>query len=106
MQSAADHLVGQYDFSAFGSPPQGDNTVREVYRAQWSITDPVITFDIEANAYLQRMVRMIVGTLLRVGYGGMTQDQLYTTLHTADRNNAGPAAEARGLCLEAVYYSD
>ena len=66
MQSAADYLVGRYDFSAFGSPPQGNNAVREVYRAQWSFDDPVLIFDIEANAFLYRMVRMVVGTLLRV----------------------------------------
>ena len=106
MQSAADFLVGQYDFSAFGSPPQGNNAVREVYRAHWSSEDSVLTFDIVANAYLKRMVRMLVGTLHRVGYGAMTPDQFRTTLQTADRNSAGPAAAAQGLCLKEVFYAE
>ena len=106
MQSAAECLIGQHDFSAFGSPPQGNNPVREVFRAQWSYTDSVLTFDIEANAFLKRMVRMIVGTLLRVGYGGMTPEKFYTTLINADRESSGPAAAAHGLCLNAVNYAE
>lgn len=105
MQSAADFLVGRFDFSAFGSPPQGINAVREVYRAQWSFDDPVLTFDIEANAYLKRMVRMLVGTLLRVGYGPINPDQFRTILLTSARDSAGPAAAARGLCLMSVLYA-
>jgi tRNA pseudouridine38-40 synthase len=104
MQSAANLLLGEHDFSAFGSPPQGNNPVREVYRAQWSNIDPDLSFDIEANAFLKRMVRMIVGSLLRVGYGGISYEQFRETLIQANRDNAGPAAAAHGLCLQAVYY--
>jgi tRNA pseudouridine38-40 synthase len=66
----------------------------------------VLTFEIEANAYLKRMVRMLVGTLLRVGYGKITPEEFRTILQNADRNFAGPAAEAQGLCLKAVYYTE
>jgi tRNA pseudouridine38-40 synthase len=104
MQLAADYLLGRYDFSAFGSPPQGNNAIREVFRAQWSFHNPVLTFDIEANAFLNRMVRMIVGTLLRVGYNRITPQQFYAILQKADRDSAGPAAAAQGLCLMAVHY--
>jgi tRNA pseudouridine38-40 synthase len=106
MQAAADYVVGRYDFSAFGSPPQGKNAVREVYLAQWSFEDPMLLFDIEANAFLQRMVRMLVGTLLRVGYGAITADQFRTILHTAERSSAGPAVAAQGLCLMSVVYEN
>jgi tRNA pseudouridine38-40 synthase len=105
IQIAADCLVGRYDFSAFGSPPQGTNAIREVFRAQWSFEDPVLIFDIEANAFLKRMVRMVVGTLLRVGYGAVTPDQFRTILLTSARDKAGPAAAAQGLCLMSVLYS-
>ncbi len=105
MQRAAVFLVGRYDFSAFGSPPQGNNAIREVFRAQWSFNDPVLIFDIEANAFLKRMVRMIVGTLLRVGYGAYTPDQFRTILLTSARDKAGPAAAPQGLCLMSVLYT-
>ena len=106
MQEAAHSLVGRYDFSAFGSPPQGNNAVREVYDAQWSYDEPLLTFDIQANAFLKRMVRMLVGTMLRVGYGAVTPDQFCTTLLKADRRSAGPAAAAQGLCLMSVIYHE
>ncbi len=106
MQSAADFLLGRYDFSAFGSPPQGNNAVRKVYRAQWSFDDPMLIFDIEANAFLKRMVRMLVGTLLRVGCGAVTPEQFHTTLRTLARHSAGPAAAAKGLCLMSVLYTE
>jgi tRNA pseudouridine38-40 synthase len=105
MQTAAQSMVGCRDFWALGSPPQGDNTIRDVFRASWSFEDPWLFFDIEANAFLYRMVRMTVGTLLRVGYGAMTPKGFERILNTQDRDSAGPAVAAHGLCLEAVEYA-
>jgi tRNA pseudouridine38-40 synthase len=117
MQAAAKTLVGRRDFAAFGSPPQGDNTVREIYHAAWSWVDGTawgclgeltehtwLYFDVEANAFLYRMVRMLVGTMLRVGYGALTPEEFADILHARDRNRAGPAIAARGLSLKAVLY--
>ena len=106
MQDAARLLVGRQDFSAFGSPPAGVNTVREVYRALWFEQGVWLYFDIEANAFLYRMVRMLVGTLLRVGYGRLTPGEFGEILRMADRRRAGPAVAARGLCLTEVVYAD
>jgi tRNA pseudouridine38-40 synthase len=106
MQKASQYIVGRHDFSAFGSPPQGNNAVREVYQAVWSDETPWLYFDIGANAFLYRMVRMLVGTLLRVGYGALTVDAFCEILQTKDRRRAGPAVEAKGLCLERVVYAD
>ncbi len=104
MQIAAQHMVGRYDFWALGSPPQGNNAVRDVFRAGWSFDDPWLFFDIEANAFLYRMVRMTVGTILRVGYGALTTDAFEALLRHRDRAAAGPAVAAHGLCLKAVEY--
>jgi len=104
MQTAAAMLVGWHDFSAFGSPPQGENAVREVVRAEWQAAGAWLTFDIVANAFLFRMVRMIVGTLLRVGRGGLSPEQFAGILHTRNRAAGGPAVAPRGLTLMAVYY--
>jgi tRNA pseudouridine38-40 synthase len=105
MQAAAASLLGWHDFSAFGSPPQGSNAVREVLRAEWQQADTCLTFDIVANAFLFRMVRMLVGTMLRVGQGALTPQRFAEILHTQDRSAAGPAAGARGLTLMAVHYN-
>jgi len=106
MQRAARQLLGQHDFAAFGSPPQGERTVREIFRAAWQVEEPWLTFDIEANAFLYRMVRMLVGTMLRVGFGALTPDDFGEILHSRERRRAGPAVAAAGLTLKAVYYAE
>lgn len=104
MRDAAACLVGVHDFLAFGSPPQGGNSTREVIRATWSLEEPWLRFDIEANAFLYRMVRMLVGTLLRVGTGALTPEDFREILETRNRARAGPAVTAEGLCLKSVAY--
>jgi tRNA pseudouridine38-40 synthase len=104
MNEAAGVLVGSHDFASFGRAPQGDNTVREVYRAQWTPERPFVYFDIVANAFLYRMVRSLVGTLLLVGAGTLSPDEFEEILRSADRNRAGQVAPAQGLCLVRVSY--
>ena len=69
MNDAAAVLIGSHDFATFGQPPAGENTVRHVYRAEWQRQDTELIFFIEANAFLYRMVRSLVGTLVEVGNG-------------------------------------
>ncbi len=104
MQRAAWFLVGEHDFATFGRPPQGEATVRRVLRAEWGGEPPWLTFDIEANAFLYRMVRSIVGTLLLVGRGGMSVEEFRLALASCDRDRAGPTAPPHGLCLMEVKY--
>lgn len=104
MQIAAQFLLGQHDFWAFGSPPKGNNSVREVYKADWSEDGLWLYFDIVANAFLYRMVRIVVGTLLRVGSEALSPDEFSDILNSRDRRRAGPAVAARGLCLKRVIY--
>ncbi len=104
MQAAAQALLGVQDFAAFGSPPQGESTVREIFGASWWMDEDWLYFDVEANAFLYRMVRILVGTMLRVGYGAVTVDEFTEVLRAAKRKGAGPAVAAKGLTLKAVYY--
>jgi len=104
MRLATRAILGEHDFGGFGTPPQGDNSVRRVLKASWSQEGPWLYFDIEANAFLYRMVRMLVGTLLRVGHGALSPEAFAEVLVTQDRRRSGPAAPARGLCLKAVRY--
>lgn len=103
MQRAADLLVGEHDFAAFGTPPKGENTVRRVFRAEWRSEPPWLYFDIEADAFLYRMVRTLVGTMIRVGLGHLSVEDFGRFLESRDRR-AGPAAPPWGLCLVAVRY--
>jgi tRNA pseudouridine38-40 synthase len=105
MQAATEMLLGRQDFAAFGSPPAGVSTIREVYSSGWIQQDSWLYFDIEANAFLYRMVRMLVGTLLRVGYGTLTVEEFSEILKSKVRGKAGPAVSAQGLTLKAVFYA-
>ncbi len=104
MEEAAHSLVGERDFATFGQPPQGDITVRRVLAAGWGGGLPWLTFDIEANAFLYRMVRSIVGTLLRVGRGEMSVETFVEALAARERSRAGQTALPHGLCLMEVKY--
>lgn len=105
MQQAARSLVGEHDFAAFGRPYKpGGVTVRRMLMAEWDGKLPCLTFDIEANAFLYRMVRSIVGTLLQVGRGQMSVEEFTAVLTSRDRSQAGPTAPPHGLCLMEVKY--
>jgi tRNA pseudouridine38-40 synthase len=104
MNAAAAMLVGEHDFAAFGSPTAGEVTVRRMWRAQVSAAPPFIRVELEANGFLYRMVRSIVGTLLAVGRGSMTLDEFRGVLESRDRSRAEAGAPAHGLCLTHVSY--
>jgi len=104
MNRAAALLVGLHDFASFGQPTQGDSTVREVMRAGWQRTGWTLHFEIEANAFLKRMVRTIVGTLLETGKGQRSVESVGEVLAAQNRALAAPPAPACGLCLVEVKY--
>jgi len=104
MDAAARCLIGQHDFGAFGTPPRGDNTVREMYAAQVRRDGGRVLVDLEANAFLYRMVRRIVGTLLLVGKGVLSISGFRDVLEKKRR--AGDSVPPHGLCLIAVKYEE
>lgn len=104
MQAAAQYLVGVHDFATFGQPPQGESTVREVFRAEWRQRDELLVFEIAANAFLYRMVRSLVGSLKAVGEGAWTVDEFVAALRACDRRRSAAAAPACGLYLLSVTY--
>jgi tRNA pseudouridine38-40 synthase len=106
MAQASNLLVGSHDFASFGRSPQGENTVRRVFRAEWQKRGPLLTFDIEANAFLYRMVRSIVGTLVQVGQGQISVDEFKMLLEARDRSQCKHMAPGQGLCLMRVDYPE
>ena len=106
MNDAAQHLVGVHDFATFGRPPQGENSVREIYEAVWRKEGEMLVFFIEGNAFLYRMVRSIVGTLKAVGVGEWTVDTFVAALQECDRSRAAATAPPHGLLLASVTYDN
>jgi tRNA pseudouridine38-40 synthase len=105
MSEASRCLVGTHDFVTFGQPPEGENTVRTVFLAEWQAKGPRLTFDIEADAFLYRMVRSIVGTLVKVGWGQISPKEFAAMLQARDRSLVKKVAPAHGLCLMRVEYA-
>lgn len=106
MNEAAVSLVGQQDFGTFGLPPQGESTIREIFVARWREEAPYLAFDIEANAFLYRMVRSLVGSLVSVGTGAWTVDDFIQALQSCDRNRSAAAAPPQGLYLASITYEN
>lgn len=108
MQEASQLFIGEHDFASFGQPPQGDNTVREVFEADWSVEAQIfghfLIFKIRATAYLYHMVRRIVGTLVQVGRGVLTIDELQTIMRSRDMSQVRLIAPPQGLILAHVAY--
>lgn len=104
MNMAASYLVGTKDFGTFGTPPQGNNTVRSVFHAEWQERDGLWLFTIEANAFLYRMVRSLVGTLKLVGDGSWQVADFFEALEACDRSKSAAVAPAHGLYLVSVKY--
>lgn len=63
-----------------------------------------VRFTVSGDGFLYNMVRIIVGTLLETGKGNLSPDAIPGILASLDRQNAGPTAPAKGLCLEDVRY--
>lgn len=107
MQEASVHLIGEHDFSAFrGTGCQSRSAMRNVIKLEVKRdTDPrIITVDIVANAFLQHMVRNIVGALLEVGSKKRPPIWIKEVLEARQRTLAGATAYAEGLYLIAVDY--
>jgi tRNA pseudouridine38-40 synthase len=104
LNAASSLLVGEKDFGAFGEPPFGSNTVRCIRSAAWQRQEPVLVWDVEANAFLRRMVRTLVGTMAWVATGRMPLEAMAGLLSSPDRSMAAPPAPPSGLCLMEVLY--
>ena len=105
MDVAARALLGERDFSAFRAAGcQARHAFREVQRVRVHRRGPLLCVDIRANAFLQHMVRNIVGSLVRVGRGEEEPEWIARLLAERDRRRAGAAAPPEGLYLVEVGY--
>ena len=108
MRRAAAHLAGRHDFSAFRSSHcEAKHPLREIRRLEMEFSgasEGMVLIDLEADAFLQHMARIIVGTLAAVGLGALAPDALPGMLASKKRENATVTAPAAGLHLMKVCY--
>ena len=106
MNEAAGHLVGEHDFRSFGRVAADQAPRRTLYELRATRSGRLIRVRARANAFIQQMVRSLVGTLLEVGTGRTTPDEVPAILAAVDRSQAGPVAPPHGLCLVSVEYDE
>lgn len=105
MAVAAGHLIGRHDFSAFRSLGSSAKTsVREIRAATVVRDGHLVIFSVEADGFLYNMVRILAGTLLEVGCGKMSPNDLPDVIISRDRRRAGRTLPPEGLCLITVRY--
>jgi tRNA pseudouridine38-40 synthase len=105
MRAAAAGLLGEHDFSAFRAAEcQAKSPVRTLHSIVIERAGERVDFTLRANAWLQHMVRNIVGTLVYVGAGKQPPQWARQVLESRDRALAAPTFAAEGLYLEAVEY--
>jgi tRNA pseudouridine38-40 synthase len=107
MQIAANCLFGEHDFSAFRSSECESSTpVRRMLTISVRRTGAFVLVKVQANAFLHRMVRNIVGTLMQVGMGREKPEWVASVLKSRNRKLAGPTAAPDGLYLSHVAYPE
>ncbi len=115
MDEAAKRFVGEHDFAAFAAAGHGRvSTVRTVFECKVESEtakqrdsetgERRIRMEISGNGFLWNMVRIIAGTLVEVGRGKMSADDVTAAIASKDRRRAGPTMPPTGLCLEWIKY--
>jgi len=98
MQSAAQYLVGEHDFSSFrASQCQASHPNRYIHFIEIDQVGPFIKIDIQANGFLHHMVRNITGVLTTIGVGEQPIDWCKHVLDSKKRSEGGVTAPASGL---------
>ena len=105
MRQAASYLVGEHDFVSFCNVRTDvENTVRTITELDIITNGNEITIRITGNGFLYNMVRIIVGTLIRVGRGFYEPEKVKEILEAKDRKAAGVTAPGHGLVLVKIEY--
>lgn len=108
LNEAAACYLGAHDFSSFCTldARERGNMVRTVTKAECGREGDLVTFTVAADGFLYNMVRIMVGTLLRVAQGKLQPRDIPGIIEAKDRKAAGPTAPPCGLYLNHVYYED
>ncbi len=116
MQAALSQFAGEHDFSSFCSiRAKGESRVRTIYEARLehvlvpgmerAAGQGVVRLFITGNGFLYHMVRIIAGTVIAVGEGKLSPEDIPRIFAARNRSHAGPTAKPHGLTLWSVEYS-
>ena len=107
MKKAAELFRGEHDFEAFcAAGGSQTTTVRTIFSVNVFEKDNDIEIEVQGNAFLYNMVRIITGTLVEIGLGKRRPEDMARIIASADRSNAGIIAPAGGLWLDEVFYRE
>ena len=107
IQRALPDLIGTHDFTSFCSSGSSiEDKVRTIYEAKMEVNEAgdELLFTFRGNGFLYKMIRILVGTLLKIGNGRLSEDSIPEIIAKKDRNAAGPTAHPEGLYLYEVVY--
>lgn len=106
LNAAAELFLGEHDFNAFkASGSRAATTVRTIYLSRWTRDGNCLYYDVAGSGFLYNMVRIMVGTMLRVGMGYEDMGFIENALAHPERGNAGDTAPAHGLMLYGIEYA-
>ena len=106
MRKAAEYIKGTHDFKCFetaGGTPR-ESTVRTVSALEITEDERSVIIEITGDGFLYNMVRIIVGTLVEVGCGKKSSEDLPAIIESRNRGNAGFTAPPQGLYLKEIYF--
>jgi len=105
MRQAARYLEGEHDFRSFVKVEANESTVRTIYRIRiMRLRNRIILIRVEGRSFARRMVRNIVGALVKVGTGQWEPEKLKEVLEAKNRSLAPATAPAHGLYFYSVEF--
>ena len=103
-------IEGTHDFTTFtGSGDLCPSKMRDIYESYWRLEEDrwggeLLSYTITGNAFLYKMVRSLVGTMMTAAHEGMESEEFRARLEAKDRSGAGRTASASGLYLYRISY--
>jgi tRNA pseudouridine38-40 synthase len=114
MRKAASRFVGPHDFASFAASTGSEDddkersTVREIYSSELARSEDgeELVYTVRGRSFLRYMVRKMVGTLLDVGRGKLTPEDINRLYELRDRSKSGPTVPPQGLCMVSVDHEE
>ena len=108
LNRAAAFFIGRHDFTSFCAVDsrKRENMERNITKSEWAREGDMVTYSVAADGFLYHMVRIMVGTMLRVAQNKFEPEDIPLILKAKNRNSAGPTAPPQGLFLKKVFYED
>lgn len=107
MQKGANLFVGTHDFSALRAAEcQAKSPVKTIDAFEVERAGPLFIFRVSARSFLHHQVRLMVGTLFKIGTGRHTPEHVKRLLKEKDKRHTGPLASSEGLYFTGVSYGN